>query len=85
MSVGNLKTEGQKGNNFPWQLKMLKLASLTQVKNCVEVQLNNTSVVLLVTDINNYFVANPNYYLVSKEIIFVSPTYTAFLTVSKIK
>lgn len=24
MSVGNLKTEGQKGNNFPWQLKMLK-------------------------------------------------------------
>ena len=24
MSVGNLKTEGQKGNNFPWQLKMLQ-------------------------------------------------------------
>jgi hypothetical protein len=24
MSVGNLKTDGQKGNNFPWQLKMLK-------------------------------------------------------------
>ena len=24
MSEGNLKTEGQKGNNFPWQLKMLK-------------------------------------------------------------
>lgn len=23
MSVGNLKTEGQKGNNFPWQYKML--------------------------------------------------------------
>lgn len=23
MSVGNLKTEGNKGNNFPWQLKML--------------------------------------------------------------
>lgn len=23
MSVGNLKTDGQKGNNFPWQLKML--------------------------------------------------------------
>jgi hypothetical protein len=24
MSVGNLKTNGLKGNNFPWQLKMLK-------------------------------------------------------------
>ena len=24
MSIGNLKTDGQKGNNFPWQLKMLK-------------------------------------------------------------
>ncbi len=24
MSVGNLKTDGQKGNNFPWHLKMLK-------------------------------------------------------------
>jgi len=24
MSVGNLKTDGQKRNNFPWQLKMLK-------------------------------------------------------------
>ena len=23
MSVGNLKTDGQKGNNFPWQYKML--------------------------------------------------------------
>jgi hypothetical protein len=24
MSVGNLKTDGQKGNNFPWQLRVLK-------------------------------------------------------------
>ena len=24
MSIGNLKTEGNKGNNFPWQLKMLQ-------------------------------------------------------------
>ena len=23
MSIGNLKTDGQKGNNFPWQYKML--------------------------------------------------------------
>ena len=24
MSIGNLKTEGNKGNNFPWQLKVLQ-------------------------------------------------------------
>ena len=24
MSIGNLKTEGSKGTNFPWQYKMLK-------------------------------------------------------------
>lgn len=24
MSIGNVKTEGSKGNNFPWQLKMLE-------------------------------------------------------------
>jgi hypothetical protein len=24
MSVGDLKTDGLKGNNFPWQLRMLK-------------------------------------------------------------
>ena len=24
MSIGNLKTDGNKGNNFPWQLRMLK-------------------------------------------------------------
>ena len=23
MSIGNVKTEGSKGNNFPWQLRML--------------------------------------------------------------
>ena len=85
MSIGNTKSYGNKGNNFPYQLGMLKLASLAQVRNCAEVTLSNTSVALLATDINNYFAANPNYYLVSKQIIFVSPTYTAFLTVSKIK
>lgn len=24
MSIGNVKSEGNKGNNFPWQLKMLQ-------------------------------------------------------------
>ena len=36
-------------------------------------------------DINNYFITNFNYYLISKEIIYVGALYTAFLTISKIK
>ncbi len=31
MSIGNLKTDGNKGNNFPWQLKMLQ--GLTKIYN----------------------------------------------------
>ena len=37
MSIGNTKSYGNKGNNFPYQLGMLKLASLAQVRNCAEV------------------------------------------------
>lgn len=85
MSVGNLIDSGNKGTNFPYQLGMLKLASASQVKNCAEVSLSNTSVAALTTDINNYFVANPTYYLISKQIIYVGTTYTAFLTFSKVK
>ena len=37
MSIGNLKTDGNKGNNFPWQLRMLKglqdLYDTCQTKN----------------------------------------------------
>lgn len=85
MSVGNLIDYGNKGNNFPFQLGMLKLASLTQLKNCIEVSLSNTSVALLTTDINAYFTANPDYYLVDKQIVYVGTTYSAFLSVSRIK
>ena len=85
MSVGNLKTYGNKGNNFPYQLNTLKLASVSQLKNCSEITLNNATAAGLVTDINNYFITNFNYYLISKEIIYVGALYTAFLTISKIK
>jgi hypothetical protein len=34
MSIGNLKTDGNKGNNFPWQLRMLKgLQGITDQAN----------------------------------------------------
>lgn len=85
MSVGNLIDYGNKGTNFPYQLGALKLAAMAQFTFCAEVTLSNTTVAALATDINNYFVANPTYYLVSKQIIYVGTTYTAFLTVSKVK
>jgi hypothetical protein len=85
MSVGNLIDYGNKGSNFPYQLGALKLAAMSQFIYCGEITLSNTSVAALATDINNYFVANPTSYLVSKQIIYVGTTYTAFLTVSKVK
>lgn len=36
MSIGNLKTEGNKGNNFPWQLKMLQGLQAIVDGNCCE-------------------------------------------------
>lgn len=38
MSIGNLKTDGNKGNNFPWQLKMLQgLQALIDSGCCNEI------------------------------------------------
>lgn len=85
MSIGNTKSYGNKGNNFPYQLGTLKLAAMSQLMYCVEVTVSNTSVAALATDINNYFVANPTFYLISKQLVYVGTTYTAFLTVSNVK
>lgn len=38
MSVGNLKDYGNKGNNFPWQLKML------QGLDILNTSINNSSI-----------------------------------------
>jgi len=49
MSVGNLKTDGQKGNNFPWQLKMLQglqgIFDTLQKGVCCPSQLRYTNIV----------------------------------------
>jgi hypothetical protein len=38
MSIGNLKTDGNKGNNFPWQLKVLQgLQAVIDNNCCVEI------------------------------------------------
>ena len=60
MSVGNLKTDGQKGNNFPWQLKMLlgqqcacdELAAINANTDNVEFLL--TAILTSIQDGNDY-------------------------------
>ena len=49
MSVGNLKTDGQKGNNFPWQLKMLQgiqgIINALTAGVCCPPEIRNTNIV----------------------------------------
>jgi hypothetical protein len=50
MSIGNLKTEGNKGNNFPFQLKVLQglqaIANNTSADNDIASILNDILVIL---------------------------------------
>lgn len=84
MSIGNLKDYGNKGNNFPFQLAVLKGISLSQGRNLSEETLSNSTVVGLEADINHLFTLNPNSYLVSKSVIYdpVTPTFIAFVTLA---
>lgn len=84
MSIGNLRDQGNKGNNFPYQLAALKLAGMSLMKNLTEVSISNASSTSLATDITSYFTANPNMYLVDKSIIFDGTLYVAYLTVASI-
>jgi len=86
MSIGNLKDYGNKGNNFPWQLKMLQGLSLNQLKNTEEVLFEAVTSTLLVAAINAYFIANPTEYLISKVVIYNSTTtsFSAFVTIASL-
>ena len=84
MSIGNLKDQGNKGNNFPYQLAALKLAGMSLIKNLEEVKASGATTGALTTDINSYFTSNPDKYLVSKSVIWDGTLYTAFLTVASI-
>lgn len=81
MSIGNLKTYGNKGNNFPYQKAVLDGLSLGRLGSVTEVLLTESNVLDLETAINAYYVANPNAYLVSKSMIHDGTDYIAFLTV----
>jgi hypothetical protein len=84
MSVGNLKTYGNKGNNFPFQLATLKGLALSQIKNITESTVTNATVAGLEADINSLLALNPNSYLISKSVVYDSatPEFVAFLSIA---
>ena len=86
MSVGNLKDQGNKGNNFPFQVKNLQLLSLSQLQNLEEVTITGTSNTILASNITAYFVANPDKYLVSKSVVHVASEnkFIAMLSIAEI-
>ena len=60
MSVGNLKTDGQKGNNFPWQLKML-IGQQCACDNLVDINNNTVNVDSLLNQILTAIQAGTEY------------------------
>jgi hypothetical protein len=86
MSIGNTKTYGNKGNNFPFQLAVLKGLALSQGKNLLEEVLTNSTIIGLESDINHLFDLNPNLYLVSKSVVYDSatPAFVAFITLAEL-
>lgn len=82
MSVGNLKTYGNKGNNFPFQLKTLQGLSLPQYRNLRTLYLSDLSASTLESLINAEFANAPDSYLISQNVFFdgSTNTYAAFIT-----
>jgi hypothetical protein len=84
MSLANLKDNGNKGNNFPYQYKSLQLSSIlvsvNKFSNINETIISNVSSLGLQGAIDTFFTSQPNYYLVSKSIVWDGTNYTAFIT-----
>ena len=60
MSIGDLKTDGNKGNNFPWQLKML-LGQQCACDELAAINANTDDVEFLLTAILTTLQANTEY------------------------
>lgn len=86
MSVGNLKDQGNKGNNFPYQLSALKLAGKELNANLSELTVNGATPAALTININGALSSNPGKFLVAKSVVYDSATstYHAFLTLATI-
>jgi hypothetical protein len=83
MSIGNLKDSGNQGNNFPYQLAVLRGLAISQCSKLTEYYIEEASSAALTTEIQVVLDANPNSYLVSKSIAVTSTgDYIAFLTLS---
>ena len=86
MSIGNTKEYGNKGNNFPFQLAVLKGLGLSKCANLTERIITAASAVDLELAINSQLVTDSNKYLVSKSVIYDSatPEFVAFLTLAEL-
>jgi len=82
MSIGNLKTYGNKGNNFPFQKGVLDGLALGRLNGLAEIVVSESNIVDLESNINTVFAgADNNKFLVAKSVIFNGTDYIAFLTV----
>ncbi len=82
MSIGNLKTYGNKGNNFPFQKAVLDGLTLGKLNTLSEVVISESNIVDLESNINTFFTsANQSKILVAKSVIFDGVDYIAFLTI----
>lgn len=81
MSIGNLKDYGNKGNNFPFQKKVLNGLSLGRLGELKELVTSEGNILDLQTNIDALFAIYPNAYLVSKSVFHDGTDYIAFITV----
>ena len=86
MSIGNLKTYGNKGNNFPFQLAVLKGLDLSKCAHLIERVITAPTVGDIESNINAQLATDSNKYLVSKSVVFDSANsqFVAFLTIATI-
>ena len=82
MSIGNLKTYGNKGNNFPFQLATLKGLALSQCQKLNEIELSEPTSADLKAAIDTVLQTYPDSYLVSKNVIYDGTNYIAFITLA---
>ena len=81
MSIGNLKTYGNKGNNFPFQKAVLDGLSLGKLGELKELITHESDLLSMQSNIDALFAANPNSYLVSKSVFYDGTDYVAFITI----
>lgn len=91
MSVGNLKDYGNKGNNFPYQLKSLEglecackqlstINNKSAFSNIIISTFTDATITGLAIQIQSLFSSLTNSQLISQNIIWDGTNYVAFIT-----